>query len=178
MVKVGRWIGSRIRLLRWRQWFTSQRLFLLWGHLRSCNGRLGSLNLYSACGRFALFRGLGRLVSGFGLGWVGVSHYPLPSQYMRPFKAKVLLFRRTIGAGHLRWSRATGCTVRVDARSWRPLCKSGLSFLTLWRSPVVCCVVTSAAAVYKLLPWDRALTGRVLFITSHYNRSYLVLKPN
>ena len=60
-----------------------------------------------------------------------------------------------------------GCTVRVDARSWRPLCKRGLSFLPLCTAPVVCCVVTPAAATFKLLAWGRALPGGVRLTTGN-----------
>jgi hypothetical protein len=57
------------------------------GLLRDLHGRLGSLTLFPACGRFALFRGHGRLQSGFRLVWGGGFHYPPPSHHMRPFRA-------------------------------------------------------------------------------------------
>jgi hypothetical protein len=52
--------------------------FLHRGLLRGLNGRLGSLTLFPACNRFALFRGRVRLESGFRLGWGGGFHYPPP----------------------------------------------------------------------------------------------------
>ena len=173
-ISVGDWLGWDHQFL----WFGLRRLSRLrgfvrlshWGLLRDNRDFrrwLCSLAFLTGVCRFFPRRTFSNWAgNGVGNGWSSSPNNAAPTDNVVPTRSKTLV--RLMAPPALPSVRQEGWLHRLlTAFNSRPLSKRRLSLLPFYTAPVVSCVISSTAAVLKLLLWGGALPWEVNLTTSN-----------